>query len=430
LTGVAAIAAGQGHVVALKSDGTVVAWGNNYYGQTTVPAGLSGVTAIAAGVNQTVALKSDGTVVAWGITNAGGPTDVPAGLNGVVAIATGEAHTVALKSDGTVVAWGLSGAQTDVPSGLNGVRAIAAGGSHNLALKNNGTVVAWGVNASGVTNVPTGLSGVTAIACGYSHNLALKSDGTVVAWGDNYYGQTTGTSNGITSAVTANPVTLNTVVLSGVTAVAAGHNHSVALKSDGTLVAWGSGRVNTGASSQFGQSIIPTNLSGVTAIAAGGAFTVAVGIVSASITAQPVNQSFSLGGGATFGVDATGTGLSYQWQFNGTNIIGATSPTLSLSNLSLADAGPYRVRVSGISGSTVTSQTANLSFFGDLKFLATATLAGSVGQQFRVDYAEVLVGVTNWLTLTNVTLPISPYVVIDPDSRGRTNRYYRAVPLP
>ena len=60
-----AIAAGNGHTVALKSDGTVVAWGYNFYGQTTVPPGLSGVTAIAAGYH-TVALKSDGTVVAWG----------------------------------------------------------------------------------------------------------------------------------------------------------------------------------------------------------------------------------------------------------------------------------------------------------------------------------------------------------------------------
>ena len=77
------------------SGGTVVAWGQNYNGQTNVPAGLSGVTAIAAGGWHTVALRSDGTVVAWG-WNTDGQTIVPAGLSGVTAIAAGAYHTVAL----------------------------------------------------------------------------------------------------------------------------------------------------------------------------------------------------------------------------------------------------------------------------------------------------------------------------------------------
>ncbi|HMX29772.1 MAG TPA: RCC1 domain-containing protein, partial [Blastocatellia bacterium] len=60
---VPAIAAGDFHSLALKSDGTVVAWGNNVSGQTTIPGGLSNVTAIAAGDFHSLALKSDGTVV-------------------------------------------------------------------------------------------------------------------------------------------------------------------------------------------------------------------------------------------------------------------------------------------------------------------------------------------------------------------------------
>ena len=66
LSDVTAIAAGFGYSLALKSDGTVVAWGSNARGQASVPAGLSGVTAIAAGYYHSLALKSDGTVVAWG----------------------------------------------------------------------------------------------------------------------------------------------------------------------------------------------------------------------------------------------------------------------------------------------------------------------------------------------------------------------------
>jgi hypothetical protein len=170
LSGVTAIAAGHYHSLALKSDGTVVGWGADWNGQTTIPAGLSGVTAIAAGGHHSLALKSDGTVVGWGY-NAQGQTTIPAGLSGVTAIAAGAFHSLALKSDGTVVGWGYNdNGQTTVPAGLSGVTAIAAGMSHSLALKSDGTVVGWGQ-----TTIPAGLGGVTAIAAGAYYSLALKA---------------------------------------------------------------------------------------------------------------------------------------------------------------------------------------------------------------------------------------------------------------
>ena len=98
-----------------------------------------------------LALKSDGTVVAWG---GGLATDVPADLSNVVAVAAGRYHSLALKNDGTVVAWAF-GLATNVPSGLNNVVAVAAGWQHSLAVKNDGTVVAWGSGTA--TNVPAGL---------------------------------------------------------------------------------------------------------------------------------------------------------------------------------------------------------------------------------------------------------------------------------
>ena len=235
----------------LTQGGTVVAWGKNREGQTTVPAGLSGVVAIAAGYYHPVALKQDGTVVAWG-GNHSGQTTVPAGMSGVVAIAAGWDHTVALKQDGTVVAWGYNGnGQTTVPAGLSGVVAIAARGRHTVALKQDGTVVAWGSKDQDQTTVPAGLSGVVAIAAGHDHIVALKQDGTVVAWGDNDNGQT---------KVPAD--------LSGVVAIAAGTYHTVALKQDGTVVAWGD--------NDNGQTKVPAGLSGVVAIAAGRYHTVAL----------------------------------------------------------------------------------------------------------------------------------------------------------
>ena len=160
-SGAQAVATGGHHSAALQSDGTVVAWGSDAYGQATVPAGLSGVRAIAAGDAHTVALKSDGSVIVWG-WNIHGQTLVPEeALSGVTAIAAGDFHTLALKSDGTVVAWGRSfDGQTRVPGGLSGVQAIAASGYQSMALKSDGTVVVWGRNSGGPITLPGGWSAV------------------------------------------------------------------------------------------------------------------------------------------------------------------------------------------------------------------------------------------------------------------------------
>ena len=99
--------------LALKADGTVVGWGDNSYGQTNIPAGLTNVVAIAAGDYHSLALKADGTVVGWG-DNSYGQTNIPAGLTNVVAIAAGGYHSLALKADGTVVGWGDNYRRRDV----------------------------------------------------------------------------------------------------------------------------------------------------------------------------------------------------------------------------------------------------------------------------------------------------------------------------
>src|SRR5438067_2617559 len=88
--------------LASGTTGNVVAWGA---GQTSPPPGLNNVIAISSSLDHTLALRSDGTVVAWGF-DFDGQCDVPAGLNNVVAVAAGEFFSLALKSDGTVVGWG------------------------------------------------------------------------------------------------------------------------------------------------------------------------------------------------------------------------------------------------------------------------------------------------------------------------------------
>jgi hypothetical protein len=130
-----------GHTITglvLFDDHTVQEFGDSFtdatnYGSRDVPAGLSGINAIAIGARFALALKSDGTVVAWG-DNSKGQLNVPSGLSGVIAISAGGFHALALRSDGTVVAWGdNTRQQSTVPPDLGVVKAVAAGRYHSMA---------------------------------------------------------------------------------------------------------------------------------------------------------------------------------------------------------------------------------------------------------------------------------------------------------
>ena len=206
-------------VASAAAQGGVVVWG---YGARHVPppAGLTGVEEVAACGDFAMALRGDGTVIAWG-DNAAGQTAVPPGLSGVVQVSCG-AGALALKEDGTVVAWGRG---PPVPEGLVGVTEVASGTGFmpfSLALRTDGTVVAWGSNFYGSTDVPAGLSDVVHIAAGYGHAVALRADGSVVGWGINHYGQTVAPAG-----------------LTDVVHVAGGYSHTLALRADGTVVVWG-----------------------------------------------------------------------------------------------------------------------------------------------------------------------------------------------
>ncbi len=267
----AQISTGVYHNLALKADGTVAAWGDNSAGQCNVPIGMSNVVAVSAGRFHSVALKGDGSVVAWG-DNAGGQCNVPGGLSNVVWISAGGAHTVAVKNDGTVVAWGDNTyGQCNVPAGLSStVIGLAAGQYHTVALKNDGVVVAWGRNDLGQTTIPAGLTGVVGIEAGASHNVAIKLDGTVVAWGRNESGQT---------VVPAGLATVRQVESLG--------NHTLAVKADGSVAAWGA--------NGNGQAAVPAGLANVQQVAAGALHSVAlVGNDSAGTGSAP-----SSGGGST-----------------------------------------------------------------------------------------------------------------------------------
>src|SRR5438445_5776676 len=132
-----------------RTPGTVVGWGAQ-----VIPYVQPGTRfkAITAG-GHSLALKNDGTVVAWG-SNASGQSTVPAGLNSVVAIAAGGLHSLALKNDGTVVAWGYNeSGQGAVKTGYEAVVAIAGGWFQQKAQKNVVTGVARGSDGYGKSAV-------------------------------------------------------------------------------------------------------------------------------------------------------------------------------------------------------------------------------------------------------------------------------------
>ncbi len=202
--------------------------------------------------------------------------------------------TDTLGQSANLLAWGdnVNGAlgnggtaASNVPvqvDGLTGVWAIAGGFSHSLALKSSGTVWTWGDNQYGElgngsnanSNVPvevSSLSKVVAISGGGAHSLALLSVGTVWAWGDNQYGELGNGSNANSNV----PVRVNN--LTGVVAIAGGGyqpgmgDTSLALKSDGTVRAWGDnqyGELGNGSTVNSNVPVQVAALSGVVAIAA------------------------------------------------------------------------------------------------------------------------------------------------------------------
>jgi alpha-tubulin suppressor-like RCC1 family protein len=415
---VTAVAMGFTHALALNADGTVSAWATNANTATNVPPGLSNVIAIAAGNGISVALKGDGTVSAWGSSLLGnGP---PPGLSNVIAVAAGGGQELALLSNGTVVGWGVNSAVTP-PAGLSNVVAIAAGSTQSLALKSDGTIVGWGQFGK----IPP-TTNVVAISAGYLQSLALQADGTVVGW----------STGGGTTLLPAN---LNNVV-----AISAGGGSlqqffSVALKSDGSIVAWGQ---NGG-----GELNVPAGILSTVALSAGSGSTFAyLNDRSPFVATQPFDRHIASGTNVTLAALAVGQpSLDYQWLFKGTNIPGANAPTLSLTGVNRASRGDYYAMVWNGLG-TNNSRDMQLAVGGPVRLLQpTVTGAGGSGGSFSVLLQDSFGGtltlgdltsftvltssnLVDWLPLAGtLTYTNGAFLFQDPGTPNQPQRFYQVV---
>lgn len=247
-----AIQGGQAFSIAIDASGRVWTWGANGAGQLgdgtrtnrTTPvlvqdgsgAPLTNVRSVAAN-SQTLAVLADGTVRGWGANASGQLGDgtrvdrlraTPvAGLPSVSAVATSQNYSMALAADQTVWTWGANS---------DGQLGDGTGTAERLT---PGRVVIDSTRAE--SDPERYLCGVVAIAAGINnHSVALKADGTVWTWGQNHVGQA---GNGTISVVPTRIPVLAKIsaaeTLTGIVAIDAGNGHTLAVRNDGTVWAWG-----------------------------------------------------------------------------------------------------------------------------------------------------------------------------------------------
>jgi len=247
------------------------------YSSPTQVGALTDWSSVSVPGNHSHATKNDGTLWSWGTGTSGelGNGDninasSPIQIGGLTdwlsaSLGGGDFHAIAVKTDGTLWSWGqgTSGktgqANTDNISSPTQVGALtdwasvsASGQETSFAVKTDGTAWSWGSDQNrgvlglGDNNInrssPVQIGALTdwsAISCGDKIAVALKTDGTMWSWGANYYGDDKG-ALGLGDVVTrSSPTQIGALTTWDSHAV--GKNHTLAIKTDGTLWSWGKG---------------------------------------------------------------------------------------------------------------------------------------------------------------------------------------------
>lgn len=272
------------HTVAIKTDGSLWAWGRNNDGQLgdgtfidkRVPIQIGTATnwiKVAVGGDAvsgfTIGLRADSTLWAWGVNTDGQLGDgtntrslVPKQIASSIKffdVTAGAGHVIAFSinsfNNKILYAWGRNNSgqlglgdvinrntptQMGFVSGQGDYVAVAAGGEHTIGLRSNGFIMGWGSSAAFLgfsnyltaTTIATGFTGAS-IAAGYSHSLAIKTDGTLWGFGGNYYGQL---GNGTT---TPSQTAIQIGTATNWKTIVGGNAHTMAIKTDSSLWAWG-----------------------------------------------------------------------------------------------------------------------------------------------------------------------------------------------
>ena len=293
------------------------------------PTGQTEWLTVAAGNLHAVAIRNDGlnsnsgSLWAWGANDQGqigdgttrprvSPTLITTEgtINEWVYAAAGGNHTVAINAYGELWQWGNSLSNKPVKVGSGLYKAVAAGANHTLAIDVSGNLWAWGDNISGQLGLgPSDLvkkyfaepqlvdnSGAwKSVAAGKNHSLAIKNDGSLFSWGDNSTGQLGRATGEFTKPERVGIATWKTV--------AAGSNHTLAINTDGTLWAWGDNTKGQLGNGTYASAGTPTILSSVSekgwiAVSAGEYHTLALNSAG-EIWAWGDNSNGQLGDGTT-----------------------------------------------------------------------------------------------------------------------------------
>lgn len=213
-TGLPQVDAGAYHTCAVQSDGTLMCWGDNTYGQSTPPAGT--FTSVSSGFYHSCAVRTNGSVACWG-WNAYSGASPPAGS--FKSVSAGYGHTCAVRADDAAICWGGYGyGMSSPPSGS--FSDAAAGNDFSCGVRTNGALACWGYNhPAGNAAIPP-FGTFSSVELGMWHSCALRLDGSAACWGEYNYGQSTAPPGSFTS-------------------VSAGGAHSCGVRSDASLTCWG-----------------------------------------------------------------------------------------------------------------------------------------------------------------------------------------------
>ena len=319
------VSASSKHTLGVRANGTAWGWGFAYSGQlgdgladsnksspVSVVGGFTDWRQVSAGYLHGLGLRTNGSLWAWGenlcgalgdgtVTNKSSPVSVVGGFTDWCQISAGQRFSAAVRSNGSIWTWGCNtfgqlgdgttvsrSSPVSVVGGFTNWCQVSAGTSHIIGIRTNGTLWAWGSNTQGQlgdggftasrlspVSVVGGFTDWCQVSNSYSPSFAIRTNGTAWGWGYNASGQLGNNS----TVARSSPVS----VVGGFTdwcQVSAGSSHTIGLRTNGTLWAWGSNNSgNLGNNSTTSRSSPVSVVGGFNdwcQIAAGGSHTVGI----------------------------------------------------------------------------------------------------------------------------------------------------------